>query len=67
MPPLVLLSKSAQTIENKGSECEKEVQESSRVRKRKEVKEIEEVKEVRSARFVLDNTAQGTTDLDVCQ
>ena len=43
MPPLVLLSKSVQTIQNKGSECEKEVQESSRVRKRKEVKEIEEV------------------------
>ena len=39
-PPLVFLSKSAQTIENKGQECEKEVQESSRVRKSMGVKAV---------------------------
>jgi hypothetical protein len=34
MPPRVFMSKSAQGIENKGSEYEKKLQESSRVRKR---------------------------------
>jgi hypothetical protein len=65
------LSKSAEAIENKGREREKEAQESSlrgsgqvRVRKRKEGKEIEEVC---SARFVRNNTDNGTIDLDVCQ
>ena len=67
MPPPVFLSKSAQAIENKGSAWEKEAQESSRVRKLKEVKELEELGKVRSARFVRDNTANGTTNLDVCQ
>ena len=43
-PPRVFLSKSAQAIENTGWECEKESQESLRVRKYKEVKEIEEEK-----------------------
>jgi hypothetical protein len=33
MPPPVFLSKSAEAIENEGLECEKERQESSRVRK----------------------------------
>ena len=36
------LSKSAEAIENKGREWEKEAQESTRVRKRKKGKEIEE-------------------------
>ena len=39
-PPLVFLSKSAQTIENKGREREKEAQESLRVRKSIGVKEL---------------------------
>ncbi len=39
--------KSAQSIENKGREVEKQRQESSRVRKRLEGKEIEEVEEVK--------------------
>src|SRR5579859_4891917 len=54
MPPPVFLRKSAEVIENKGQESEKERQESSRARKRKEVKEIkevEEVEELRSASF----------------
>jgi len=67
MPPPVFLSKSAEVIEKKRRESEKKLQESLRVRKRKELKEIEETKEVRSARFVLTNTGNGTTDLDVCQ
>jgi hypothetical protein len=51
----VFLSKSAEVIENKGRESEKKMQESLRVRKRKEGKEITGVKEVEvkiSARFV---------------
>jgi hypothetical protein len=44
MPPRVFLSKSAQSIENKGRERQKKLQESSRVRKWKEGKEIEELK-----------------------
>lgn len=43
MPPRLFLSKSAEVIENKRWEAEKKPQESSRVRKRKEVKEIEEL------------------------
>ena len=66
-PPRVFCKKSAEVIENKGSGCEKERQESLRVRKRKEIKEIEEVREVRSARFVRDNTRNDTPDLDVYQ
>src|SRR5713226_4228930 len=62
MPPRVFWEKSAEVIENKGRESEKERQESLRVRKRKEVKEIEEVREVRSARFVRVNTRNGTID-----
>ena len=62
MPPRVFCRKSAEVIENKGSGCEKERQESLRVRKRKEIKEIEEVREVRSARFVRDNTRNDTMD-----
>src|SRR5713101_6338631 len=62
MPPRVFCQKSAEVIENKGRESEKERQESLRVRKRKEIKEIEEVREVRSARFVRDNTRDGTMD-----
>ncbi len=64
-PPPVFCKKSAEVIENKGRESEKERQESLRVRKQKEVKEIEEVKEVEGknpARFVRDNTRNGTTD-----
>ena len=59
MPPRVFCKKSAEVIENKGRETEKERKERSRVRKRKEVKEIEEVKEVEGenpARFVRENT-----------
>jgi hypothetical protein len=41
MPPRVFWSKSAQAIENKGSEREEKVQERARVRKRKETKEME--------------------------
>ena len=65
MPPRVFCRKSAEVIENKGSGCEKERQESLRVRKQKEVKEIEEVKEVEGedrARFVRDNTRNATID-----
>jgi len=62
MPPRVFCKKSAEVIENKGREPQKERQESLRVRKRKEIKEIEEVREVRSARFVRDNTRNGTID-----
>ena len=39
--------KSLQSVENKGRECEKERQESSRVRKQLEGKGIEEVEEVK--------------------
>jgi hypothetical protein len=56
-PPRVFLSKSAQSIENKGCERRKKLQESSRVRNRKEVKEIREATEVKdkiSVRFVGD-------------
>ena len=55
MPPPVFLQKSAEVIENKGREPEKERQKSLRARKRqevKEIKEVEEVKEQRSASFV---------------
>ena len=65
MPPRVFCQKSAEVIENKGRESKKERQESLRVRKRKEIKEIEEVKEVEGedpARFVRDNTRNGTID-----
>ncbi len=65
MPPRVFCKKSAEVIENKGREPEKERKEKSRVRKRKEAKEIEEVKEVEGedpARFVRDNTRNGTID-----
>src|SRR6266851_4079433 len=61
-PSRVFCKKSAEVIENKGREPQKERQESLRVRKRKEIKEIEEVREVRSARFVRDNTRNGTVD-----
>ncbi len=47
MPPRVFCEKSAQSIENKGREVEKERQERSRVRKRLEVREIEEGEEVK--------------------
>jgi hypothetical protein len=62
----VFWEKSAEVIENKGSECEKERKEKSRVRNRKEAKEIEEVQEIEGghpARFVRDNTRNGTIDL----
>ncbi len=65
MPPRVFWEKSAEVIENKRRESEKERQESLRVRKRKEAKEIEEVKEIEGedpARFVRDNTRNGTID-----
>ncbi len=65
MPPRVFWEKSAEVIENKGRESEKERQESLRVRKQKEVKEIEEVKELEGedpARFVRDNTRNGAMD-----
>jgi len=45
--PRVFWEKSAQSIENKGRELEKERQESSRVRKRLQGKGIEEVEEVK--------------------
>ncbi len=66
MPPRVFCQKSAEVIENKGRESEKERQESLRVRKRKEVKEIEELREFEgedSAKFVRDNTRKGTIHL----
>src|SRR5712691_9625799 len=65
VPPRVFCRKSAEVIENKGRESEKERQESLRVRKRKEAKEIEEVKEIEGghpARFVRDNTRNATID-----
>ena len=49
---------------------EKESEETQRGGKRKEVKEIEEAKEIERenpARFVRDNTGNGTRDLDLCQ
>jgi hypothetical protein len=65
MPPRVFCEKSAEVVENKGRESEKERQESLRVRKRKELKEIEEVEGEDPARFVRDNTRNGTID-SVC-
>ncbi len=68
MPPRVFCRKSAEVVENKGREWEKERKERSRVRKRKEVKEIEEAKEVEGgdqARFVRDNTRNASID-SVC-
>ncbi len=62
MPPRLFCRKSAEVVENKGRESEKERKERSRVHKRKEGKEIEEVEEWRSARFVRDNTRNGTID-----
>ena len=62
IPPRVFCRKSAEVIENKGRESEKEHKESLRVRKRKEVKEIEEVEGADPARFVRDNTRNGTID-----
>src|SRR5260370_26742757 len=65
MPPRVFWEKSAEVIENKGRESEKERKEKSRVRNRKEAKEIEEVKELEGqnpARFVRDNTRKSTLD-----
>ncbi len=62
MPPRVFCRKSAEVIENKRREWEKERKERSRVRKRKEVKEIEEVEGANPARFVRDNTRNGTID-----
>src|SRR5713226_5222841 len=50
MPPRVFWEKSAEVIENKGSEWEKERKERKRVRKRLEIKEIGEVKEVKEFR-----------------
>src|SRR6266849_9340324 len=55
-------TRSAEVIENKGSGCEKERKERSRVRKRKELKEIEEIKGENPARFVRDNTRNGNMD-----
>ncbi len=49
--PRVFCEKSAEVIENKGQESEKERQERTRVRKRKEGKEIEEVERATSARL----------------
>jgi len=69
-PPPVFCKKSAEAIENKGSRREKERNEKSRARKRKEAKEIEEVREIGGgypARFVRDNTRNGTARRDVCQ
>ena len=62
MPPRVFCRKSAEVIENKGREPEKERKERKRVRKRKEVKEIEEVEGENPARFVRDNTRNDTID-----
>jgi hypothetical protein len=62
MPPRVFCEKSAEVVENKGRESEKERKESLRVRKRKEIKEIEEVEGENPAGFVRDNTRNGTID-----
>ncbi len=62
MPPRVFCEKSAEVVENKGRESEKERKERSRVRKRKELKEIEEIKGENPARFVRDNTRNGNMD-----
>src|SRR5258707_13511851 len=62
MPPRVFWEKSAEVVENKGRESEKERQESLRVRKRKERKEIEEIKGENPAGFVRDNTRNRTID-----
>ncbi len=61
--PRVFCRKSAEVVENKGRESEKERKERKRVRNPKEAKEIEEVdkfEEQRSARFIRDNTRNGT-------
>jgi len=66
----VFWRKRLEVVENRGRGLEKEGEELQRGGKRKEVKEIEEVKELEgkdSARFVRDNTRNGTTDLYVCQ
>jgi len=60
MPPRVFCRKSAEVIENKGRGPEKERKERKRVRKPKEAKEIEEVEGANPARFVRDNTRNGT-------
>ena len=60
--PRVFCRKSAEVIENKGRESQKERKERKRVRNPKEAKEIEEVEkfeEQRSARFIRDNTRNG--------
>jgi hypothetical protein len=66
----VFWKKRLEVVENKRLGCGKEGEEMQRGGKRKEVKEIEEVKEVEGenlARFVRDNTRDGTIYLDVCQ
>ena len=57
--PRVFLSKSAEVIENKRREPEKEAQESLRVRNRKEKKEIEVEEVASSRRFVRDGECIG--------
>src|SRR5260370_3320447 len=60
--PRVCWETSAQSIENKGREVEKERQESSRVRKRLEGKEIEEIEVVKEfRRAVLVGRGAGET------
>jgi hypothetical protein len=67
-PPRVFCRKSAEVVENKGREPQKERKEGKRVRNPKEAKEIKEVEkfeEQRSARFIRDNTRNGTI-VSVC-
>jgi hypothetical protein len=63
----LFLSKSAEVIEKKGRESEKEPQESLGVRKRMKRRGLGMQWREESARFVRDNTTNYTTDLDVCQ
>jgi len=67
MPPPAFCKKRLQAIENKERRSEKERQEISRGGKLLKERGLEEKRTNGLVRFVRDNTAQGITDLDVCQ
>ena len=67
MPPPVFWEKSLQVIENKGGEPEKERQERKRGCKRLKGLELEMEGRERYARFIRDNTRDGSTDRVGCQ
>ncbi len=65
--PRVFVSKSAEVIENKGQEWEKERQESLRVCKSIKRRGLGLGWQEASASFRRDNTTEYTTDLEFCQ